>query len=239
MKKFFTSIIALCLCLAISILAVGCGEANPYKSFVKKYGSHYAEIKVEEGSINKDYVMNRYSLTGKYEGSTSGSFVVRMKEVTVSTNDTPQTDDDISKTIEYTVHYRQSDDQIFVYLDRYSFFEGSTTLDKANMSGFKYEFKYGITLDGQSAQDQAESSEKNCFVFDASKYFDDNELSMADASKVLTLNSEDMTGSQTTSIPIWLEQHATWSDDILSDLLDAANKTLEQVDKLIEEKLAK
>lgn len=238
MKKFLTSIIALCLCLAISLLAVGCGGGNPYKTFVKKWGTHSADIEVKTGSINKDYVIDRYSLTGKYEGYHTGTFAVRMNEVTVETGESGSYDD-TSISMDFSIHYSQSKDEITVYLDRYNFFEGSTTLEKANISGFKYEFNDGVTLDGQSAQDQAELTEKNRFVFDANKYFDDNKLSLEDATETITLDSKDLITSQTTSVTTWIENHKTWSDDMLADLLDAVNATLAEVDKMMEAKMAK
>jgi len=238
MKKFLTTVIALCLCLAISVLAVGCGEQNAYKKFVKKWGGHSADIKVETGSLSKDHVMDRYSLTGEYQGYSSGSFAVTMKEVTVSTNDTPQTDDDTSITIEFSIHYSQSTDKIKVYVPRYLSYKGSTSLDKANMSGFKYEFNKGIQYGNVViGGEETEADKDNSYVFDANKYFDDYKLTTADAEKLAEYSAEDMSGILKTDKDAWLSENPSWKEDMIADIFDAINATLAEVDKMIEAKM--
>lgn len=237
MKKFLTTVIALCLCLAISVLAVGCGEQNAYKKFVKKWGGHSADIKVESGSISKEHVSDRYSLTGKYQGYSSGSFAVTMNEVTVSTNDTPQTDDDTSVTIEFSIHYSQSTDKIKVYAPKYLSYKGSTSLDKANHSGFMYEFKNGIQYGSVVAGAESDVDRDNAYVFDANKYFDDNKLTVEDAEKLAEYSADELYGILNTNKDAWISENPTWKEDMIADILDAINATLAEVDKMIEAKM--
>ena len=237
MKKFLTTVIALCLCLAISVLAVGCGEQNAYKKFVKKWGGHSADIKVETGSISKEHVSDRYSLTGKYQGYSSGSFAVTMNEVTVSTKGTPQTDDDTSVTIEFSIHYSQSTDKIKVYVPRYLSYKGSTSLDKANHSGFMYEFNKGIQYGNVVIGGEETEAEDNAFVFDANKYFDDNKLTVEDAEKLAEFPEKHMSGILNTNKDAWLSENPSWQEDMIADIFDAINATLAEVDKMIEAKM--
>ena len=236
MKKFFTTVIALCLCLAISVLAVGCGEQNAYKKFVKKWGSHAADIKVEDGTLNNDFVMDYYSLTGNYQGYTSGSFTVMMKELTYSKGAEPGSYDDTFARIEFSIHYQQAKDELKIFVPLYTYCEGSSERNIPNMA-LKYEFNTGLQYGGQSAQASAEDVEEVCYIFDANKYFDDNKLTLEDASQVVDYTEEKMNGVLNTDKAAWMEKHATWKEDMIADILDAINKTLGEVDKIIEAKM--
>lgn len=229
MKKLITQIIAICLTLTICLISTGCfGGGNKYKQFVKQHGSYTNDIEVISGTESKEFVTDSYSLIGKFEVSTNGAFTARPTEKTMSKGTEMGSFDDTEIWIEFSVSYRQVDDLIIVSVFRYLKWEGSRSLDRANGLGEKYEFTDGFAYEN--------TVEGNKFEFDANKYFDDNKLSVEDASKLLTMERSNVRAIlQNGNLDAYLTNNPTWEDDAILDILDAVNATLLEIDKFIEE----
>ncbi len=229
MKKLITQIIAICLTFTICLISTGCfGGGNKYKQFVKQHGSYSNDIEVVSGTESKEFVTDNYSLKGKFQVSTNGAFTAMPTEKTMSTGTEMGSYDDTKIWIDFSVSYRQFDDLIIVIVTRYLKWEGSNSLDRANGLGEKYEFTDGFGYEN--------TVEGNRFEFDANKYFDDNKLMLEDATKVLTMDRNDVRSLfQNGNVDKYLTDNPTWQDDAILDILDAVNATLSEIDKFIEE----
>ena len=229
MKRFITSIIAVALSLTVAFIAVGCfGGGNKYKQFVKKHGSYTNTIDVVSGTESKEFVMDNYSLYGQFQVSTNGSFNALVTEKTMSKGAEMGYYDDTKIHIEFTVRYYHIDDAITVNVARYKKWEGSKSLDRANGLGEMYEFTDGFSYNN--------TQEGNKFEFDANKYFDDNKLTLEDATTALTLSVSDVSSIITNkSLDDYLVNNPTWEEDAIADIIDAVNATLAEIDKFIEE----
>lgn len=229
MKKIFSVVISIVLSVTIMLFSTACfGGGNAYKQFVKQHGSYTNDIEVISGTESKEFVTDSYSLIGKFEVSTNGAFTARPTEKTMSKGTEMGSFDDTKIWIEFSVSYRQVDDLIIVSVFRYLKWEGSRSLNSANGLGEKYEFTDGFAYEN--------TVEGNRFEFDANKYFDDNKLSVEDASKLLTMDRSNVRAMlQNGNLDAYLTNNPTWEEDAISDILDAVNATLSEIDKFIEE----
>ena len=132
MKKTFTRIIAMALCMIFCLSLFACGKGNNrYQQFMKKTGTVTKTIDIKDGQTNSKEVTNYYELRGEYTTGTNRIFIADVSEKTIKPMNNDENTAAFYKNMEIKVKYDYRDTVLEVFIKRYTYSTNvSTSPDK-------------------------------------------------------------------------------------------------------------
>ncbi len=220
MKKLLAIILAICTCLSLCVMLASCGaEDNPYQAYAKKNGhKSTVTIDVKEGiSADSDLATDYYSLYGKFDLGTDRNYNIEVTEIKRAKDEGEAKHN--QTRIYFNIYYNTREEKLIVTLRNYTYNMNSETgMNKWN-DGYSY-----TSFDGTSYTTE--------FTLDINKYFENGELKAEDALEPMTLDESRLSDSTN-----YIRDNSDWDWKAIAieDILDAVNKTLSEVDKIIAE----
>lgn len=233
MKKTFTRIIAIALCLVFCLSLASCGGSNRYQQVMKK-GTISRDINITEGETSHEEPKHYYSLWGNYTTGTNRIFIADVTEKIIEPRDNETNTAAFYKSIQIKVKYDYRDTVLEVYIYNYTY---STNVSTTPGSQYKW-------LDGISFKSAEISPDRplatSVIKLDINKYFESGKLTVADATEAPVINVGTMsTDKVNAGASKYTEANANWQDTVIEDALELTNKVLGEFDKVVDEKLGK
>ena len=242
MKRIVSLFLMLCICLSLATVLTACDGAvdNPYANFLTSYHNNITEyFENTTGTTSSEHPTDFSSVAGSLNLNTNkgdkSSFYVAISTATESFTNEQDLGwtDDVNFFMRGEMSYRADSNILKVTLSCVAY--ETNAVEKFVNNKKEYEWKDGFAF--SPASDGTGTKQIVVIEYDLSKYFDDNEFSVDDATVVQDFDMQYLTDDYKGLVDVdhtYTERNPEWKATAMTHINNRVNAILAEVDKIIE-----